>query len=294
MVGGASQNRSGGGNVQRRGDNVMMRRDLKEMVVVITGSSAGIGKALAERLGNAGAKLVLSARRMDRLEELNRSLGGAHLCIRADVAETADCRSLIEQSVARFGRIDTLVCNAGYGIYKRIAETTPDDTRKIFATNLLGTTDCIYFATPLMQKQEARNGFRGQIMIVSSFVGRRGIPFIGMYSATKFAQLGLAEALRSELEPSQIAVTSVHPIQTKTEFGQVAESLGGVNLPGAPVGQTVTHVTYKMTQAIIKPRPEVWPSPASRWVAGIGTLFPRLANRAVSNYRKKVEAANPR
>jgi NAD(P)-dependent dehydrogenase (short-subunit alcohol dehydrogenase family) len=164
---------------------------------------------------------------MDRLDELNRALGGGHFCIAADVSRIDDCRSLVEQAIARHGRIDTLVCNAGYGIYKWISRTTPQDTRDIFATNVLGTTDCIHFALPHMMRQEQRDGWRGQIMIVSSVVGRRGMPFIGMYSATKAAQFALSDALRVELRPQRIAVTSVHPTQTATEFGKVASTWPG-------------------------------------------------------------------
>src|SRR3954463_11385696 len=120
-----------------------MHRTLKDMVVVITGASAGIGKALAEQLAPQGAKLVLSARRMDRLEQLNAQLGGGHVCVQADVSKIEDCQRLIDQTDQRFGRIDTLVCNAGYGIYRTIAQTSLQETRRIFETNVFGTTDCV-------------------------------------------------------------------------------------------------------------------------------------------------------
>jgi short-subunit dehydrogenase len=270
-----------------------MSRTLKDMVVVITGASAGIGKALAEALSARGARLVLAARREDRLHALNAALGGAHLVVPADVAGAADCRRLIEASIERFGRIDTLVCNAGYGVYRRVGQTTPEETRRIFATNVLGTTDCIYYALPLLSRQEIRDGYRAQVMIVSSVVARRGIPFIGMYSATKAAQLALGDALRVELRPRRIAVTTVHPIQTSTEFGKVAEQMGEIKMPGAPIRQTVEHVARRMLAAIQRPAPEVWPSRPSRWAFGMGALAPRLADLALGRYRKKVEAANP-
>lgn len=262
------------------------------MVVVITGASAGIGQALACELSQQGAKLVLAARRIERLEELNSQLGGAHLCLRIDVSRQDDCRQLIDKTVERFGRIDTLVCNAGYGLYRPVANTSIEETRQIFNTNVYGTTDCIHFAMPVIQRQERRDGYRGQIMIVSSVVARRGVPFLGMYSATKAAQLALAEAMRIELKPQRIAVTSVHPIQTGTEFGKVAKSLGEVDLPPAPMEQTVDVVAKAMARAIVKPRPEVWPSRPARWVFGLGTLMPRLADAGVSQYRKKVDRAN--
>lgn len=263
------------------------------MVVVITGASAGIGKALATDLSAQGAKLVLAARRMDRLEELNRSLGGGHFTVAADVSRTEDCKKLIDETYARFGRIDTLVCNAGFGIYKWVAQMTPQDTRSLFETNVYGTTDCIYFALPRMMQQEIRGCWRGQIMLVSSAAARRGMPFIGLYSSTKAAQLVLAESMRVELRPRKIAVTSVHPIHTSTEFGKVAADKGQMKLIDGPMGQTVEHVSRKMVNAIIRPRPEVWPSIPARIALGLGTLAPRLLDAAATVYRKKVERANP-
>src|SRR5688500_18510233 len=224
-----------------------MKRDLRDMVVVITGASAGIGRTLAEQLAARGAKLVLTARRLDRLEELNRALGGTHLTLRADVSNAAECAALVGRAVEHFGRIDTLVCNAGYGVYRTVAETSPDEIRRMFATNVFGTTDCIHAAVPHFLKQPLRDGWRGQVMIVSSAAARRGVPYLGPYAATKAAQLSIAEAMRVELRPQRVAVTSVHPVMTKTEFGQVAEAGGGVKLPrSSGVTQTVEHVVKTM------------------------------------------------
>jgi short-subunit dehydrogenase len=271
-----------------------MPRKLNDMVVVITGASAGIGKALAERLSARGAALVLAARRLERLEELNQEMSARHLVVRADVARREDCQTIVDRALERFGRIDTLVCNAGYGLYKKMSDTSPEDLRRIFATNVFGSTDCIYAALPSMLRQAPRDDWRGQIMLVSSCVARRAIPFLGAYSATKAAQLSLAEAMRVELTPDRIAVTCVMPIQTKTEFGQVAQTQGGVKIARGPVGQTVQHVVRRMTDAIVKPRAEVWPFRPARWAFGLGTLFPRLVDRAMNDYRRKVEMVNPR
>src|SRR2546421_2220788 len=237
-----------------------MRRNLQGMVVAVTGASAGIGKELAVQLSARGAKLALSARRMDKLEELNKSLGGQHLIVRADVSVQAECEAFVAKTLERFGRIDTLVCNAGYGLYQLTHEFPPDEMRRIFATNVFGTTDVIHAAVPAMLKQEKRDGLRGQIMIVSSAAARRATPFIGPYSATKAAQLSIAEALRVELRPQRIAVTSFHPIMTKTDFGAAAEEKGNVKLPrGDAFTQTVEHVAGRMLAGIERPRPEVWP-----------------------------------
>lgn len=257
------------------------------MVVIITGASAGIGMELARQLSAAGAKLVLAARREDRLHGLNRELGGTHLVVGCDVANPADCERLIGRTIERFGRLDTLVCNAGYGSYQRVDETDAAEVRKMLDVDVVGTTECIRQAVPHMRKQGQVAGWRGQIMIVASAASRRGTPFIGVYSGAKAAQMAIAEALRVELSDERIAVTSVHPTPTKTEFRQVAESLGKYRLPpssGFVKTQTVQQVAAVMVRAMRRPRPEVWPWPAAGWMLSAGTLFPRWMDRLMYRY----------
>ncbi len=238
---------------------------------------------------------MLSARREEKLRELNGLLGSRHIVVPADVSKQADCERLIAESIKQCGRIDTLVCNAGYGFYFPIWETSPQQMRDIFATNVFGTTDCIHAALPQLVGQPVREGYRAQVMIVSSFVARRSIPLLGPYAATKAAQLSIAESMRVELKAKQIAVTTVHPIMTKTEFGTAAEAMGEIRLPrdGNSVRQTVEHVAARMVAGIQKPVPEVWPSRPSRWVAGVSTLLPRLADRAMGKYFRKLQETNP-
>jgi short-subunit dehydrogenase len=264
-----------------------MAREISNMVVVITGASAGIGLSLATALSKQGAQLVLAARRLDLLESLNASLGGTHLCVKADVSKEEDCRVLMENTVSRFGRIDTLVCNAGYGIFKTVADTSAEEMREIFQTNVFGTTDCIRAAIPTLCRQKLRDDWRGQIMIVSSAAGRRGLPYFGAYSATKFAHLGLAEALRIELRPSKIAVTSVHPIGTHTDFFTTAESESGTKMPvSREFRQTAETVARKMIAAIRRPKPEVWPMGPSRLGLGLAALMPRLTDHFVAKFSR--------
>jgi short-subunit dehydrogenase len=262
------------------------------MVVIITGASAGIGRELAVQLSRAGARLVLAARRADRLEELNAALGGRHVVVPTDVARCADCENLIARAHEINGRIDTLVCNAGYGIARPVAETSADDMQAIFQTNVFGTTDCIRAAVPLMRLQQTRDGVRGQIMIVSSAAARRGLPFFGAYSATKFAQLGLSEALRVELRPLDIAVTSVHPVGTETEFFTVAERGTGITVGPAKRGevrQSPATVARKMVAAIRSPRPEVWPFAPARFALSLATLLPGVGDRIMEKYRGELD-----
>lgn len=261
------------------------------MVVVITGASAGIGRALATELARRGAKLVLAARRMDRLDALNRELGGSHLCVETDVARRDQCERLIDQSISRFARIDTLVCNAGYGFLSSVAESTPEQINAIFQTNVFGTIDCVRAAVPHMLRQEPRDDWRGQVMMISSAVARRGLPFFGAYSATKAAQLSLAEAMRIELLPHRIGVTSVHPGSTKTEFGDVSASLSGGLRPSRismEIEQSAQEVARRIIPAIERPRPEVWPIASYRWLTALGALFPRLVDRVMLKRREQI------
>lgn len=265
------------------------------MTIVITGASAGIGMALAQSLSEKGARLVLAARRIDRLEALNASLGGKHLCVQTDVAHREDCEMLIAKSSEHLGRIDTLVCNAGYGILRSVSETSAEEFQQIFQTNVFGTTDCIRPAVPIMLKQKLRDGYRGQIMIISSAAARRGLPYVGAYSATKATQLSLAEALRIELKPSRIAVTSVHPIGTQTEFFQVAENTSGrlIDAPGKGLHRhSVDRVVRGMVRAIEKPKREVWSSPLTRMLLAMNAMMPSLGDLAMSKARDDFERIN--
>jgi short-subunit dehydrogenase len=143
--------------------------------------------------------------------------------------------------------------------------------------------------------QEPRSGYRGQIVIVSSAAARRGLPYFGVYSATKAAQLSIAEALRVELKPDQIAVTSVHPIGTQTEFFAVAQEKGGMKMPPPGTGevrQSASTVARKIVRAIERPRPELWPMRPARWGLAFATLMPGVVDGIMGKYRgdfRKVE-----
>ena len=269
-----------------------MARDLHGMAVLITGASSGIGAALARELHNRGARLALNARREERLAKLNEEVGGDALVLPGDVSDEATCRELVQKTVKRFGRLDTLVANAGYGLAKPVDETTHEEMQQMFAVNVFGTSDCARFAVEVMKKQPIRDGYRGQIVMTSSGAARRGLPFAGAYSATKAAQLSLAEAMRVELKPEKIAVTSVHPIGTSTEFFDVAEREGSVKIAG--VGsrskqQTPELVARKMADAIRKPTREVWTSRATRLALGINSVLPGVGDFVMSRFRDEVK-----
>jgi short-subunit dehydrogenase len=264
--------------------------------VLITGASSGIGEALARQLAAEGHVLIVAARRQDRLDALVASLAGrGHLAINADLSTEEGCKTLVDTAFARFPRIDTWVLNAGYGEMRPVAENTPDHIRAIFATNLIGTVEPIRLALPRLLKQPVVGRHRAHLVIVSSAAARRGLPYFGVYSATKAAQLSVAEALRVELRGTGIAVSTVHPVGTKTEFFDVAQSLGGRQMPPRVPGdvqQTADQVAAAIRKQINRPSRfgrEIWPLRIARYGLSFATLFPGLTDRVMAKARKSIE-----
>jgi NAD(P)-dependent dehydrogenase (short-subunit alcohol dehydrogenase family) len=147
------------------------------LVVAITGASAGIGRATAVRLARDGAAVAMCARRSDRLEdtaEAVRQAGGTPLPIVADVTDDAAMSRVVDETVTRFGRLDAMLCNAGYGIYGSIDQIPPDEMRRVMEVNYLGTYQAARAAIAAFRRQQ-----RGHLLIVSSVVGKRGIPYMG-------------------------------------------------------------------------------------------------------------------
>lgn len=187
--------------------------DLTGTVVAVTGASSGIGAATARSLVDAGASVVVGARRRQRLDELASELGERVATAVCDVRRVEDSLALVETALERFGRLDTLVANAGIGAYGGILDLTDEQLTAIMDTNLPGTVWPIRAAVPVMQEAGG-----GDIVIVSSVAGLRGGADEAVYAATKFAQVGLAGALDRELREHGIRVTAICPAAVKTEF----------------------------------------------------------------------------
>lgn len=186
---------------------------LKDSVVVITGASAGIGRATARELLGAGARVVLGARRRERLEAVEREFPGQAVAVEMDVRSPDDCRRLVATAVERFGRVDSLIANAGIGMYGGILDRSDEDLATMLDTNIAGTVWPVRAAVPEMLKAG-----QGDIVIVASVAGFRGGADEAVYAATKFAQVGLAGGLDRELRQHGIRVTTVGPAGTSTEF----------------------------------------------------------------------------
>jgi 3-oxoacyl-[acyl-carrier protein] reductase len=189
-------------------------RDLTDTVVVITGATAGIGAAVARLLVETGARVALGARHSDRLDDMVAELGAERaLGVVTDVRSPADCHALVQAAVDRWGRVDSVVPNAGIGMYGGIMDTSDDELRRMMETNYDGTVWTVRAAVPAML---AAGG--GDIVIVSSVAGLRGGEDEAVYAGTKHAQVGLAGALDRELRRSGIRVTAVCPAGVETEF----------------------------------------------------------------------------
>jgi NAD(P)-dependent dehydrogenase (short-subunit alcohol dehydrogenase family) len=193
-----------------------------DSVVIITGASSGIGEACARRLARAGAKLVLAARRTERLTALCAELDPAAtrtLVVACDVTDDADRRALVEAALKRFGRIDTLVNNAGYGQRGPVERVPVDAIRRNFETNVFSLVALTQLVAPLLRAQG-----HGRILNIGSVAGRIARPMSSIYDSTKHALEGLTDGLRGELKPFGVQVILVRPGFIKTEFGHVANA----------------------------------------------------------------------
>ena len=249
-------------------------------VVVITGASVGIGRATAVRFASEGAALVLAARSQERLqrlaERLEQRFAVETLAVPCDVRQREQVDALVEAAIARFGRIDVLVNNAGYGLYGRIEDTPEAAFRDVLETNVLGVHHAIRAVLPHMRRQGA-----GHIVNVGSVVGKRSWPYHGAYAASKFALTGLTQALRGELAGSGVSATLVLPASTDTEFFANAPSYSSEYVP-APLGpvQTPGQVARAIVRSVRHPSPEVHMQPLMRIAHVLAEIFPALTARA--------------
>ena len=189
---------------------------LSGKTAVITGASAGIGWASALALAEEGANLVLSARRQDRLAELEAAVekaGGRAVTIAGDAKEEDTARQVVDLAVKTFGTLDILINNVGIGNYKNIIDTSAEEYDEMMDSNVRSTFLFTRYAVPVMIKQGS-----GTILMISSMAGVYGFGGEAVYCATKFAQVGFAQALDKELRPHGIKVGAICPGGVKTEF----------------------------------------------------------------------------
>ena len=259
-----------------------MEQTLKGKVVVVTGASSGIGEATARALAARGAAVVLAARNEEKLRFLEREIlaaGDQALAVKTDVEDEASVEAMVERTVGEFGALDILVNNAGVGLSGRVAELQPADLRYLFEVNLVGPLNCVRAALPHMPRG-------GRIISVSSVIGKRAIPKVGGYCATKFALNALSDALRVEISGQEISVTSVYPGTTRTAFRENSRRTRSEKRGWRPRGVTPERVAEKIARAAERGGRDVYVTLPDRLFVAATTLLPGLTDRVLRFWAK--------
>jgi NADP-dependent 3-hydroxy acid dehydrogenase YdfG len=217
--------------------------DIADRVVVITGASSGIGEATARLAHAGGARVVLAARRKDRLAALEKELDRS-LAVAADVTRAEDRQAVVEAALEHFGRLDVLVNNAGRGLHLPLADVDPDDYAAILDLNVGSALAMMQAVLPAMR---ARG--EGAIVNISSGTTRRVIPGVGAYAATKAALNMLSAVAREEFAGDGIVVSTVLPTYTDSEFHDVLQA-GAERFAGPRAADTAEHVAEEILRAV--------------------------------------------
>ena len=182
-------------------------------VFLITGASSGIGAATARQAAEAGFRLVLAARSVDRLRELAEELGGREraVVVECDVTEWEDQEAMVQRALDEFGRLDVAFANAGFGAARGFEAESPEHWRSMVLTNVYGVALTIRATMPALRES------RGHILLTGSVAGRRALPG-SLYSATKWAVTAMGESARQELGGTGVRVTLIEPGQVDTPF----------------------------------------------------------------------------
>jgi NADP-dependent 3-hydroxy acid dehydrogenase YdfG len=196
---------------------------MPERVFLITGASSGIGAATAREAAQAGYRVVLAARSVDRLEALAEELGGSDraLAVACDVSEWEQQQAMVEAALSRFGRVDVAFANAGFGAARGFLEESPEHWRSMVLTNVYGAALTIRATLPALKESH------GHLLLTGSVAGRRALPG-SLYSATKFAVTAMGEAARQELNDTGVRVTVIEPGMVDTKFFSRGASPGAL------------------------------------------------------------------
>lgn len=187
--------------------------ELTDRVAVVTGGTKGIGRAIAEALRDAGARVVVGARTEGDVRAADRDLGDGARGVVCDVRVQADCERLIETAMDTFGRLDILVNNAGVGVFGEVESLTPDQWRTVIETNLNGVFYCTHAALPHLKQ-----GGDAWIINIGSLAGKNAFPGGAAYNASKFGLIGFSEALMQEVRHDGVRVSYIMPGSVASDF----------------------------------------------------------------------------
>jgi len=264
---------------------------VKDEVVAITGASKGIGAELARQLAAKGARLVLAARGEKELAEIAeacRKLGAKVATVKADVAVDRDCQAIVSGAIVAFGRLDTLVNNAGATMWARFEDIADMSIlQRIMQVNYMGAVYCTHYALPHLRAT------RGRIVGISSLAGRTGVPTRTGYAASKHAMAGFFDSLRIELAGSGVSVTMIYPGFVSTGIRENATGPDGKAIGVSPVKEgdvmsaedcarrIVTAIERREREVVMTARGKV-----GQWLKLIAPgLVDRIARRAVETGR---------
>lgn len=229
--------------------------DLAGSVTVITGASRGIGAATARAAAAVGARVGLVARSKDELEQVLSSCGGNGVAVAADVGDQAAVTEAIGSIERELGPVDVLINNAGIGLYGPVVEMDPEDFDRVMRVNYLGCVWALKAVLPGMLERR-----RGHVVTVASIAGRLGAPLEAGYSASKFAVVGLSEALAIELAGKGVGVSIIDPGPVTSSF---FEARGAPFKRSKPTPVSPEHVADAIVDAIRRERSEVF---IPRWL----------------------------
>ncbi|RFU62307.1 SDR family oxidoreductase [Peribacillus saganii] len=256
--------------------------NLKGKCVTITGASGGIGKEIAEKAAARGARVVLLARSIDKLEaikmELNAKYGNSALAYQLDVSDSDKIQSVFEEIFAAVGKIDILVNNAGFGLFSHAHEAELQVTKAMFEVNVLGLIACTQMVLPSMIARKS-----GHIINIASQAGKIATPKSSIYSATKFAVLGYSNSLRMELSEHNVFVTTVNPGPIETNFFNIADEQGTYVKSIKRFMLKPGYVAERVVDVMMTSKREI---NLPGWMS-LGSLFYTLFPRAVETLGRK-------
>lgn len=252
----------------------------QDKVVAITGASSGIGKALAEVFLNSGAKVAVCARNLAKLDEVFRGVDKSNLlALKADVSQEEDCKAFIDGIIARWGRVDVLINNAGTSMRALFDELDLSVLKELMDINFWGTVYCTKYALPSIMQH------KGIIVGVSSIAGYRGLPARTGYSASKFAMHGFLEGLRTEMLHTGTHVMWVCPGFTASNIRNVARSADGTAQGDTPLEEGKLMSAEKCAQIIkdsmARRKRTVVMTGQGKLTVWMNKLFPALADKLV-------------
>ena len=263
-----------------------------DKVIIVTGASSGIGLASARLFGREGAKVVMAARSLDRLESLAAGVAPEDkvLCVKCDVSREDDCRVLVEKTVERFGRIDILVNNAGISMRAMFRDLDLKVIHSLMDVNCWGTVNCPQCALPWLLKS------RGSVVGVISIAGYSALPARTGYSASKYAVRGFLDTLRIEHLKDGLNVLVFAPGYTSSNVRNAALTADGTPQGETPLEEgklmSAEEVALKLAKALRRRRSEVILTALGKVTVLAHRLFPRLTDRLTYSYIAR-EAGSP-